>query len=235
MVDGDLGVVDGDLRGAKKTVKLPFPFPLEVCAKNTEGMTMAKSFWRTSIPAAFCLALLLSPVEAEARRGGRNRETDSSRELRALIAQAESALREMRGAQNRIARKAEEARASRDVLRFNCVDEKQKLVTALLGMSEGVIRELKGNQAGPLELAEQEVARVEMAQEKVGTYAAEADLCLGSVAFREKGEGTTDRDFHDSTPNPNHHDPMEPEPVEDKVFRPPPASPVKPAEPEFDF
>lgn len=185
-------------------------------------------FGRLGLILLVCGALVAVPAKAQRRGGPAGKKAaellgDSGP---STVAEAEKVLGAMRQVQGQIAKGVDEARASRDVLRFNCIEEKQGLVSALLAMSEGVVQDLKSNAKTPPEIVEHELARISTARAKVASYAAEAEQCIGSVAFRDEEDKETERDFHDSSAEPRDDDPMESEPVESPGYRPPPASPV---------
>ncbi len=132
-------------------------------------------------------------------------------------------LKQMRQGLKAVLSKLEEARASKDVVKLNCVNEKLTNIKGLLRISEQADIALQEAVAKKEEQAsEHEYTKVTIARSKVEQLRAEAEQCVGMLAF-ETGptevivEVPVDLPQTDPTLNPP------PGPV---VTRPPPASPT---------
>ncbi|HEY3445513.1 MAG TPA: hypothetical protein VGK67_04070 [Myxococcales bacterium] len=119
--------------------------------------------------------------------------------------------------------KLEEARASKDVVKLNCVNEKLTNIKGLLRISEQADISLQESVAKKeSETANHEFTKVTIARAKVEQLKAEAEQCVGMLAF-ETGptevivEVPADLPQVDPTVNP---------PPPPPVNRPPPASPT---------
>jgi hypothetical protein len=130
---------------------------------------------------------------------------------------------QMRQALKDVLKKLEEARASKDVVKLNCVNEKLTNIKGLLRISEQADISLQEAVAKKEEQgAEHEFTKVTIARQKIEQLKAESEQCVGQLAF-ETGptevivEYPTDLPGGDTTKNPP------PPPV---VNRPPPASPA---------
>ena len=132
-------------------------------------------------------------------------------------------LNAMRAALKVVLGKLEEARASKDVVKLNCVNEKLTNVKGLLRISEQADISLQEAIAKKeSQTAEHEYTKVTIARAKVEQLKAEAEQCVGLLAF-ETGptevivEVPADLPQVDPTINP---------PPPPPVNRPPPASPT---------
>ena len=132
-------------------------------------------------------------------------------------------LNQMRAGLKVVLSKLEEARASKDVVKLNCVNEKLTNIKGLLRISEQADISLQEAVAKKEEQgAEHEFTKVTIARQKIEQLKAESEQCVGQLAF-ETGptevivEYPTDLPGGDTTKNPP------PPPV---VNRPPPASPA---------
>ncbi|MBK7863185.1 MAG: hypothetical protein IPJ65_32160 [Archangiaceae bacterium] len=101
------------------------------------------------------------------------------------IRRSAEALQQMRQALKDVLTKLEEARNSRDVVKLNCVNEKLTQVKGLLRISEladVAMQEAiaKKEDSGALH----EYTKVSIASTKVTQLRAEAEQCLGQLAFR---------------------------------------------------
>jgi hypothetical protein len=121
----------------------------------------------------------------------------------------------MRGALKDVLQKLEEARNTKDVVKLNCVNEKLTQVKGLLRISEQSDVALQESIARrETATAEHEFTKVTIARSKVEQLRAEAEQCIGQLAFRrsrwhrcpsiqghrrrrrrrEKGRGAANRD-----------------------------------------
>lgn len=98
-------------------------------------------------------------------------------------ARAESMLTEMREALKKGTELLGEARAAKDIVQLNCVNEKLIPIKGLLKISEGAsVRMYEGMAAGTPEAAESvnhEYTKLAVAHQKVLILRAEADQCVG--------------------------------------------------------
>jgi len=132
-------------------------------------------------------------------------------------------LTQMRAGLKAVLGKLEEARASKDVVKLNCVNEKLTNIKGLLRISEQADVSLQEAVAKKeSQTAEHEFTKVTIARAKVEQLKAEAEQCVGMLAFET---GPTEvivevpPDLPQVAPTVN---PPPPPPVN----RPPPASPT---------
>lgn len=130
----------------------------------------------------------------------------------------------MRGALKDVLQKLEEARNTKDVVKLNCVNEKLTQIKGLLRISEqsdvqlqeAVARKETGT-------AEHEFTKVTIARSKVEQLRAEAEQCIGQLAFR------TDENLSVEVEVPDYLPPGDPTLMPPPISidsRPPPASPT---------
>lgn len=95
------------------------------------------------------------------------------------------ALTLMRGALKDVLGKLEEARSTKDVVKLTCVNEKLTQMKGLLRISETADVNLQESVARKeTATAEHEFTKVSIAQSKVQQLSAEAEQCMGQLAFR---------------------------------------------------
>jgi hypothetical protein len=95
------------------------------------------------------------------------------------------ALGGMREVLRQVLEKVEEARRSKDVVKLNCANEKLTQIKGLLRISEQAdvsLQESVSRQEPPS--SEHEYTKVMIAQQKVAQLRAEAEECIGQLAFR---------------------------------------------------
>lgn len=132
-------------------------------------------------------------------------------------------LAQMRGALKLVLGKLEEARASKDVVKLNCVNEKLTNIKGLLRISEQADVSLQEAIAKREEQqAAHEYAKVTIARQKIDQLKAEAEQCVGMLAF-ETGETRVTVEEPQDLPQLDPTQTVPPPPV---VSRPPPASPT---------
>jgi hypothetical protein len=103
------------------------------------------------------------------------------------------ALTKMRGSLKSVLVKLEEARNSKDVVKLNCVNEKLTQIKGLLRISEQsdiALQEAVAKKEASS--AEHEYTKVSIAVVKVNQLTAEAEECIGQLAFRTDENGTTE-------------------------------------------
>ncbi len=130
---------------------------------------------------------------------------------------------QMRSALKLVLGKLEEARSSKDVVKLNCVNEKLTNVKGLLRISEQADISLQEAVAKKeQQAAEHEFTKVTIARQKVEQLKAEAEQCVGMLAF-ETGPTEVTVEEPQDLPQTDPTRVTEPPPV---VSRPPPASPT---------
>lgn len=129
---------------------------------------------------------------------------------------------QMRAALKAVIGKLEEARASKDVVKLNCVNDKLTNVKGLLRISEQAdvaLQEAVAKQED--QAANHEFTKVTIARGKVEQLKSEAEQCVGMLAF-ETGETQVTVE----EPELPQTDPTQTPPPGPVVTRPPPASPT---------
>ena len=101
------------------------------------------------------------------------------------VRRSSDALAKMRQALKDVLSKLEEARNSRDVVKLNCVNEKLTQVKGLLRISEQADVTMQEALAKKEDAtSNHEFTKVSIAQGRVGQLRAEAEQCIGQLAFR---------------------------------------------------
>jgi len=116
----------------------------------------------------------------------------------------ESALRAQRDSQARVSTLAREARTDRDILRSNCLQQKLKLIEALLRISEAASTAMyEALAAGKDDVVDQSFAKILVASERSRSVRSEAEACVGAQAVYS-GQTQVDVQIDDSieTPDP---------------------------------
>jgi hypothetical protein len=166
---------------------------------------------------AATLSLAQAPVAPEA--------TDASKipDPEKVKTSADSVGR-MRGALKDVLQKLEEARNTKDVVKLNCVNEKLTQIKGLLRISEQSDVQLQEAVARKeTATAEHEFTKVTIARSKVEQLRAEAEQCIGQLAFRTDENLSVEVEFPDYLPP---GDPTQMPPPISIDSRPPPASPT---------
>jgi len=117
----------------------------------------------------------------------------------------------------------EEARATKDVVKLNCVNEKLTQVKGLLRISEQsdvALQEAVSKRDSTA--AEHEYSKISIARNKVGQLRTEAEQCIGQLAFRTDENLTVEVEVPNGLPE----DPTNPPPLAPVTSRLPPASPI---------
>jgi hypothetical protein len=132
-------------------------------------------------------------------------------------------LTQMRAGLKAVLGKLEEARSSKDVVKLNCVNEKLTNIKGLLRISEQADISLQEAVAKKeSESAEHEYTKVLIARQKIDQLKAEAEQCVGMLAF-ETGPTEVTVEIPSDLPQADPSQTTPPSPV---VSRPPPASPT---------
>lgn len=143
-------------------------------------MSIRRAFLAVLVVAGFALA------QAPATPPAASEQTDASKvpDPEKIKVSAES-LTKMRSALKDVLAKLEEARSSKDVVKLNCVNEKLTQIKGLLRISEQSDVQLQESVAKrETGTAEHEFTKVTIARSKVDQLRAEAEECIGQLAFR---------------------------------------------------
>lgn len=107
----------------------------------------------------------------------------------------------MRAALRDVLQKLEEARNSKDVVKLTCVNEKLTQIKGLLRISEqadvGLQEAVARNES---EAANHEFTKVTIARSKVDQLRAEAEQCMGQLAFKADENMTLELEVPDYLP-----------------------------------
>lgn len=134
------------------------------------------------------------------------------------------AVTKMRTALKDVLGKLEEARSSKDVVKLNCVNEKLTQIKGLLRISEQADVTLQESVAKKeTGTAEHEYTKVTIARSKVDQLRAEAEECIGQLAFRTDENLSVEVEVPEYLPS---GDPTQMQPAIPVDVRPPPASPT---------
>ncbi|HEX4620056.1 MAG TPA: hypothetical protein VH208_00690, partial [Myxococcaceae bacterium] len=132
-------------------------------------------------------------------------------------------LQRMREVLKDVLGKLEEARNTKDVVKLNCVNEKLTQIKGLLRISEQADVSLQEAVAKKeASSAEHEYIKVTIARQKVDQLRAEAEECIGQLAFRTDENLTVEVETPQDLPQTDVTHPQALPPV---TVRPPPASP----------
>jgi hypothetical protein len=139
--------------------------------------------------------------------------------------EATRALGAMRDALNALNRKVEQARAERDALRLNCINERKGEIAGLVRVVELSLEDLRAAaKERQSESVEFEFGKIQLARSKVEGLHTDADKCVGLLAWYDDDVKVT---VVEDNPDSKNLDPLLPAPVESMTFRPPPASPIR--------
>ena len=139
------------------------------------------------------------------------------------LSRASSSIASMRSALTDVLGRLEEARATKDVVKLNCVNEKLTQVKGLLRISEQsdvALQEAVSKKDSTA--AEHEYSKISIAKNKVGQLRTEAEQCIGQLAFRTDENLTVEVEVPSGLPE----DPTNPPPLAPPTSRLPPASPI---------
>jgi hypothetical protein len=140
------------------------------------------------------------------------------------IRRSADSVTKMRGALKDVLVKLEEARNSKDVVKLNCVNEKLTQIKGLLRISEQSDIALQESVAKKESAtSEHEYTKVSIAVVKVNQLRAEAEECIGQLAFRTDENATTEVEEPEGLPK---GDPTLLVPLPTVESRNPPASPT---------
>ena len=141
------------------------------------------------------------------------------------IQRSAEALQRMRVVLKDVLGKLEEARSTKDVVKLNCVNEKLSQIKGLLRISEQADVALQESIAKKeTSSGEHEFTKVSIARLKVDQLRAEAEECIGQLAFRTDENLSVEVETPQDLPNQDVTNPEQPPPLS---VRPPPASPAQ--------
>jgi hypothetical protein len=140
------------------------------------------------------------------------------------LKRSSEAVARMRSALKDVLARLEEARATKDVVKLNCVNEKLTQVKGLLRISEQsdvALQEAVSRKDSTA--SEHEYSKVSIARSKVDQLRNESEQCIGQLAFRTDENLTVEVQVPAGLPGGDPTNPPEPPPP---TNRPPPASPI---------
>ena len=140
------------------------------------------------------------------------------------LSRSSAAVSRMRSVLSEVLNRLEEARATKDVVKLNCVNEKLTQVKGLLRISEQsdvALQEAISKKDSTA--AEHEYSKVSIARSKVEQLRSEAEQCIGQLAFRTDENLTVEVEVPSGLPT---EDPTNPPPPLPPSSRAPPASPI---------
>ena len=140
------------------------------------------------------------------------------------IKRSAAAVSRIRTVLSEVLGRLEEARATKDVVKLNCVNEKLTQVKGLLRISEQsdvALQEAVVKKDSTA--AEHEYSKVSIARTKVDQLRNESEQCIGQLAFRTDENLTVEVEVPGGLPTEDPTNPPRPEPP---TNRPPPASPI---------
>ena len=142
---------------------------------------------------------------------------------RQMVDRTEDHLGEMRQMLKDVLDILEDARAEKDVVKLNCTNEKLTQIKGLLRVSEQASISLQESSAkDQIEDARHEYRKVSIAREKVQQLRAEAEECIGQLAFYIDEDMTVDVEVPDDLPD----DDPRIDPIPPILVRPTPVSPT---------
>jgi copper chaperone CopZ len=185
---------------------------------------------RTSVPLYVLAGLLLLGAGLARAQAPARPTTSTTLERAADVPDAEkikrsaAAVSRMRTVLTEVLGRLEEARATKDVVKLNCVNEKLTQVKGLLRISEQSDVALQEAVAKKdTTAAEHEYSKVSIAKTKVDQLGNESQQCIGQLAFRTDENLTVEVEVPSGLPTEDPTNPPRPEPP---TNRPPPASPI---------
>jgi len=209
------------------------PLPCGIPAFDTPGRPSLRSEWmRASFQLGLLTALtLLGAAPARAQEPVKAPKPNSTQLERASdvpdpekIRRSNAAVSRMRSVLTEVLGRLEDARATKDVVKLNCVNEKLTQVKGLLRISEQsdvALQEAVGRK--DVTAAEHEYSKVSIARNKVEQLRNEAEQCIGQLAFRTDENLTVEVEVPSGLPT---EDPTNPKSAAPPTSSPPPASPI---------
>jgi hypothetical protein len=184
---------------------------------------------RTSLRPALLSAVLLLGVGLAYAQGPAKPTTTTLEKAsdvpdKEKISRSGAAVSRMRSVLSEVLGRLEEARATKDVVKLNCVNEKLTQVKGLLRISEQsdvALQEAVARKDATA--AEHEYSKVTIAKSKVEQLRNESEQCIGQLAFRTDENLTVEVEVPSGLPTSDPTNPPTPQPP---TSRPPPASPI---------
>ncbi len=165
--------------------------------------------------AAATLALGQAPIAPQENNAANVSDPDK-------LVRSSASVGGMRGSLREVLEKLEEARSTKDVVKLNCVNEKLTQIKGLLRISEQSDVQLQeAVSRKEATTADHEFIKVTIAKSKVDQLRAEAEQCIGQLAFRTDENLSVEVDVPDYLPA---GDPTQMPPPISIDSRPPPAS-----------
>jgi hypothetical protein len=131
-------------------------------------------------------SLAQAPAAGSPAPSGLKVEAQAAEQIsdREKLNQANSELEQMRGVLKEVLKRLEEARNEKDVVKLNCVNEKLTQIKGLLKIAEQSDVALQEAVAqGDEGSAQHEFTKVNIAKQKVDQLRAEAEQCIGQLAY----------------------------------------------------
>jgi phage I-like protein len=170
----------------------------------------------TRFPAAAALVAALAALPAAAQQPARPSLSGPE-----MLDRADKDVASMRQVLKQVLQRLEESRAEKDIVKLNCVNEKLTQIKGLLKVAEQADISLQEAVARRDEGAEADFAKVGMAKGKVDQLRAEAEACVGQLAYIVDERTLVEVEVPGNLPK---GDPTDREPPPPPVVRPPPAS-----------
>ena len=146
------------------------------------------------------------------------------------LARTEDTIGEMQKVLREVLRKLEEARQERDLVKLNCVNEKLTQIKALLRIAEQANVALQESVArGSEDGADHEFAKVTIAGQRTRELRAEAEQCIGELAYVVDEKTVVTVETPQGLPDTSTNPPVSPPVVVNPpvVTNPPPLSPLQ--------
>ncbi|MHB1846575.1 MAG: hypothetical protein ACYCWW_17265 [Deltaproteobacteria bacterium] len=167
-----------------------------------------------------------APAEAPVANGGLRVESEEVEHLtdKEKLSRGSDAVQAMQETLAQVLKRVEEARRERDLVKLNCVNEKLTQVKALLriaeqsyiALQEAVAKSAEGD-------ARHEYAKIGIAKQRVTELRAEAEQCIGQLAYVVDEKTIVTVETPEGLPDVTTNPPVAP-PV---VFNPPVLSPLQ--------
>ncbi len=192
-------------------------------------MVVHSNPWRLCV--GLGVLLLASSAWAQPKQGSEeglglaNAEEGEEMHLspRQMASRAEAYLEEMRKMLKDVLEILEDARSEKDVVKLNCTNEKLTQVKGLLRVSEQASISLQEAVAkDQVDDARHEYRKISIAREKVQQLRAEAEECIGQLAFYIDEDMTVNVEVPEDLPD----DEPRLDPIPPILVRPAPASPT---------
>ncbi|MBX5483855.1 MAG: hypothetical protein IRZ16_18695, partial [Myxococcaceae bacterium] len=124
------------------------------------------------------------------------------------VSRSSESLSRMRNVLKEVLAKLEEARNTKDVVKLNCVNEKLTQIKGLLRISEQAdVTMQEAIARSEKQSADHEFTKVMIARQKVEQLRAEAEECIGQLAFRTDENQTVEVEEPEGLPDDPTHPP----------------------------